>query len=73
MKRTVLVILTLVITMVISIATLADHKHNRGKDKGRTKGHFTQQPNKWKKARKFVNSHDARDGRWDRRGPKRHR
>ncbi len=73
MKRIVLVILTLVMTTVISVSALADHGHTRGKDKGRGKKHFTHQSKDWKKNRKFVNGHDARDGRWDRRGPKRHR
>ncbi len=72
MKRTVLVILTLVMTTVISVSAFADHGHQRGKDKGHGKGHMSQ-PNKWKKAQKFVNGHDARDGRWDKRGPKHHR
>lgn len=34
--------------------------------RGRGRGHD-------KKYEKFINRHDARDGRWDGRGPKRHR
>ena len=74
MKRTALIILTALLTIIFSASTFADH--GRGKDKRRGKRSDTHHYNSSKpskKAHKFVNRHDARDGRWDGRGPKRHR
>lgn len=43
--------------------------HGNGNGNGRGHGGFS---NFDKKCGKFVNCHDARDGRWDGRGPRRH-
>lgn len=48
----------LVISLLLSAAAFADPPRERGKDK---------------KADKFINGHDARDGRFDGRGPRRDR
>jgi len=54
-------LLTLTLAMTVNLAlsdvTFAKQKHWRGR--------FND-----KKAEKFINGHDARDGRWDGRGPK---
>ena len=55
-------ILVLSLLMVVSIATDA-----MGQGRGRRVGRSD------KKCAKFVNCHDARDGRWDGRGPDRDR
>ncbi|HYO90303.1 MAG TPA: hypothetical protein VEQ40_01645 [Pyrinomonadaceae bacterium] len=59
-KRTLFwaAVLTLIFAVGIPSATLA-----QGKGKGRGRGQD-------KKAEKFKNGHDARDGRWDGRGPR---
>ena len=59
-------ILVLSLLMVVSVATNA-----MGQGRGRGRGHR----DSWsdKKCSKFVNCHDARDGRWDGRGPDRDR
>jgi hypothetical protein len=53
-------ILVLSFLMVVSVATDA-----MGQGRGRRAGRFDN------KCDKFVNCHDARDGRWDGRGPNR--
>jgi hypothetical protein len=53
-------ILVLSLLMVVSVATDA-----MGQGRGRRARGFD------KKCEKFVNCHDARDGRWDGRGPNR--
>lgn len=53
-------ILVLSLLMVVSVATDA-----MGQGRGRRSRGFD------KKCEKFVNCHDARDGRWDGRGPNR--
>ena len=53
-------ILVLSLLMVVSVATDA-----MGQGRGRRSRGFD------KKCDKFVNCHDARDGRWDGRGPNR--
>ena len=57
-------ILVLSLLMVVSVATDA-----MAQGRGRGRGHG----DSWsdKKCSKFVNCHDARDGRWDGRGPNR--
>jgi hypothetical protein len=54
---------TLVVLLVMAIATPVFAAAPQGR--GRGKGHGQE-----KKARKFKNRHDARDGRWDGRGPR---
>ncbi|HWQ34811.1 MAG TPA: hypothetical protein VNQ79_18325 [Blastocatellia bacterium] len=69
--------LSLLMAQMLCFSTaMADPGHGRGRgrerrhhDRGRT--HLP--PGQAKKADKFVNGHDARDGRWDGRGPKRNR
>jgi hypothetical protein len=51
------VVLTMVINLALSATAFADNKRWRGR-------------NRDKKAEKFINGHDARDGRFDGRGPK---
>ena len=55
---------TLIVTMALPVAVLAKDKH-RGRGRGRNFDRFS------RKCDKFVNCHDARDGRWDGRGPNR--
>lgn len=69
--------LSLSILMVLSFSfssAMADPGHGRGRGQGHgrrwDRDHVP--PGQMKKARKFVNGHDARDGRRDGRGP-RHR
>jgi hypothetical protein len=50
--------LAIVVTMALSDATFAHDKHGRGRFNDR-------------KSRRFINRHDARDGRVDGRGPRR--
>ena len=53
------ILLGLILLVAMPALTFAQ---GRGRGRGRDK-----------KIEKFVNGHDARDGRWDRRGPNRHR
>src|ERR671916_2837872 len=66
-KRTVLwsVVLMLVIEIGLPGIALADPPQGRGKGRGKSK--ISKQE---KKDAKFKNGHDARDGRWDGRGPR---
>ncbi len=50
------VALTVVVTLVLPTMALADGSRKRGRHRD-------------KKAEKFINGHDARDGRFDGRGP----
>jgi hypothetical protein len=61
MKRALLLVagLTLLSAMVLPIDVSA-----QGRGRGK------QNSNLGKKCEKFVNCHDARDGRWDNRGPR---
>ncbi len=61
----------LLTALLICTATAAsfDH-HGKGKGKGKGRGNSHQQSNQRKKDDKFVNGHDARNGRLDGRGPK---
>jgi hypothetical protein len=69
--------LSLLMALMLCLSTaMADpgHGHRRGRerrnyDQGRT--HLP--PGQARKADKFINGHDARDGRGDGRGPKRNR
>ena len=49
--------LALVANLAVSEVTFAKHRQGRGQFRD-------------KKAEKFINGHDARDGRWDGRGPR---
>ena len=49
--------LAIVVNLALSAVTFAHDKHWRGRVHD-------------KKAEKFINGHDARDGRWDGRGPR---
>jgi hypothetical protein len=60
-----MIILTLLLAVAIP-ATALGQGRGRGKGHGRS-GIFGSQHNK---CGKFVNCHDARDGRWDGRGPR---
>jgi hypothetical protein len=66
-KRTVLwtVVLMLVIAIGLPGVALADPPQGRGNGRGKSK--ISKQE---KKDAKFKNGHDARDGRWDGRGPR---
>ena len=59
-SRNVLGIAVLALLTMLSVSSEA-----MGQGRGRRVGHFD------KKCAKFVNCHDARDGRWDGRGPNR--
>ncbi|HEX4945700.1 MAG TPA: hypothetical protein VFZ34_03480 [Blastocatellia bacterium] len=61
-------LLTLLVTFLFGLSALAVPP-NHGKGKRKNKGR-TEHPNARKKEDRFVNGHDARDGRWDKRGPK---
>lgn len=50
--------LAIIVTMALSDATFAHDKHRRGRFNDRKSG-------------RFINRHDARDGRFDGRGPRR--
>jgi len=49
--------LAIIVNLALSAVTFAHDKHWRGRAHD-------------KKAEKFINGHDARDGRWDGRGPR---
>ena len=49
--------LAIIVNLALSAVTFAQDKHWRGRFHD-------------KKAEKFINGHDARDGRWDGRGPR---
>jgi hypothetical protein len=62
--------MALLLSLLLTTA-LADH--GRGRGRGNNKGRRHIPSGQVKKADKFVNGHDARDGRWDGRGPKQRR
>lgn len=51
-----LLLLTIVFSLLVPAVGLADQGRGRGRER---------------KSEKFINGHDARDGRWDGRGPRR--
>lgn len=57
-------VLAIAVNIALSGVTFA--KHDRGRGRGRGRGHFID-----KKRGRFINGHDARDGRFDGRGPRR--
>ncbi len=59
-----MLIVLMVVTMAMP-ATLLAKNQGRGRGRGRNFDRFE------RKCEKFVNCHDARDGRWDGRGPRR--
>ena len=63
MNNRVALLFALILTLASPIISFAQ---GRGNGRGRGQG---QGPNLDKKCAKFVNCHDARDGRWDGRGP----
>jgi hypothetical protein len=69
-------------SLVLLLFTLSCLAVPQGKGKGKRRGQSrnngpiywpNDHPNSRKKDDRFVNGHDARDGRWDKRGPKRRR
>jgi hypothetical protein len=58
-----MVILTLLLAVVVPTTALG-----QGRGRGHGRGGIFGNPNN--KCGKFVNCHDARDGRWDGRGPR---
>jgi hypothetical protein len=62
--RFAMLITTLAIAVNIALSDVTFAKHDRGRGRGR--GHFID-----KKRERFINRHDARDGRFDGRGPRR--
>lgn len=62
----------LLATLSLSSAVLADPPQRRGKFRDR--GDWRDRDDRRdRKAEKFINGHDARDGRWDGRGPRNRR
>ncbi len=51
--------LTMALILALTSTALGDHSKKRWRGRYRDK-----------KAEKFINGHDARDGRWDGRGPR---
>lgn len=64
--RKLIGVAALVLLLGLSVSSPA---LGQGRGHGRGHGGFG---NSDKKCGKFVNCHDARDGRWDGRGPRRH-
>ncbi|HWN09930.1 MAG TPA: hypothetical protein VNO50_11820 [Pyrinomonadaceae bacterium] len=64
-------VLGLLFMIAMPVTAFADHRDRgrRGRDRdwGRDWNRYQ------RKCGKFINCHDARDGRWDRRGPRRYR
>lgn len=69
-------ILSLFIAIVLPSAAYADNDRGRGHERryerrdDRRGGNYRRDK---RKQEKFINGHDARDGRWDGRGPRRNR
>src|SRR3981081_3046945 len=74
-----------IVVMAMMLAAIApatsfgqdDHDKNRGREnwqEGQHRGRDNRNDGDWsrrnRKCGKFVNCHDARDGRWDRGGPR---
>ena len=59
-----IVVISLVVAMAMPVTVLGRNQ-GRGRGRGRNFDRFD------RKCQKFVNCHDARDGRWDGRGPRR--
>ena len=71
-KFVMLTVAAIAVLMTLSVSDASAQGRGRGHgngkwDNGRGNSHW-----KWgNKCDKFVNCHDARDGRWDNRGPRR--
>jgi len=72
------VLTTIILTVFLAVAipaTALGQGRGHGKGQGQTHGQGRGHNQTWnnsnnKKCAKFVNCHDARDGRWDGRGPR---
>ena len=64
-KLLIAIFFGVVLMLALPAAALA-----QGRGRGNGRGHWSES-NFDKKCAKFVNCHDARDGRWDNRGPRR--
>ena len=68
------VLSTIILTVFLAVAipaTALGQGRGHGKGHGNSRGHNqTWHTSNNKKCGKFVNCHDARDGRWDGRGPR---
>lgn len=62
-KLSAILVMALLVVMALPVMSF-------GKDRGRRFGRRNFDRGDWKCGR-FVNCHDARDGRWDNRGPRR--
>ena len=67
-KGIMLSLLSLLVLVALPATGMAQ---GRGHGRGGRWGDFDGDGNRDKKCEKFVNCHDARDGRWDGRGPQR--
>lgn len=55
-----LMVAMMIVALLMPVASMADPPHKRGRYRDRRD----------RKEEKFINGHDARDGRWDGRGPR---
>ncbi len=63
-------LLTALLICTATATPFDKHGKGKGKGRGRSHGNSGQHSNQRKKDDKFVNGHDARNGRLDGRGPK---
>lgn len=70
-------ILSLLVAFALPIVAFADNDRGRGQDRRyerrddrRDYGRNNRDWKEKRKSRRFINGHDARDGRWDGRGPR---
>ena len=61
-------LMTLLLALSVPVTSLAKDHQNRNRGRGKHDNWSWSKHNR--KCGKFVNCHDARDGRWDGRGPR---
>ena len=73
-KFVMLTVAAFALVTMLSVGDASAQGRGRGRGHGNGRWENDQGNNHWKwgkKCDKFVNCHDARDGRWDNRGPRR--
>lgn len=69
-RRRFLAIMVMALLLGVAAPTTSFGNDDHGRDRGRDNRDNRQWARRKRKCGKFVNCHDARDGRWDRRGPR---
>ena len=69
--RNFLSVAVMAVMLAVAVPTTSLGQDRNGRWRGRGNGDNSDWSRRNRKCRKFRNCHDARDGRWDGRGPRR--